>query len=192
MDDLPKLTDALQARLWAAFQQIHHHYRQKQIGLYQVKREAYIACTREGLSPESSVAMVVHWGRELKWLPKWRVKYGTGPRVGGYFAGFAPASPPSADPVYQPIPEAEQRAEIAKRVADLMPVELPPMVALLDRVVRKRGIKQEQWATDHHIGHTTIKDWKAAGGKPSKHRVSEGMARKIEALILEDARELGF
>jgi hypothetical protein len=91
-----------------------------------------------------------------------------------------------------PIPEAEQRAEIARRVADLMPVELPPIVALFDRVVKKQGITQERWAQDHHIGRSSLMNWKAAGGGPLKGKVSEEMACKIDAAIRQDADELGL
>jgi hypothetical protein len=121
MDDLlPNLTEALQARLWAAFQQIHHRYRREQIGFNKAIREAYVACAHERLSPEASVARVVHWGLKLKWLAEYTR---TGSRVVGYFAGFEPASPPSADP--QPIPEAEWRAVVARLVADLIEGKAP-------------------------------------------------------------------
>jgi hypothetical protein len=97
---------------------------------------------------------------------------------------------------YEPIPEADQ--QIAILVADLVPKEVPsvglPFVALLDSILRKRKprISQEQWAEEQCIGHTTLKDWKAAGGKPIRGKVSEGMAREIETAILQDAEKLGL
>jgi hypothetical protein len=116
MDDLlPKLTEASQSRIWAAFQQLNHKRRGKQIGLNECIRKAYVVCARE-LPHKSSVAMVVRYARALRWLPAYRQTR----RYVRYFAGFAPDSPPSPDPPVQPIPEAEQRAEIARLVADLI------------------------------------------------------------------------
>jgi hypothetical protein len=111
-DVLPRL----QNRLWAAFQQLNHEYRKKQISFNACIRKAYLACTREGLSPESAEALVVHWGLKLKWLRPYRQ---TGRQVRWRFEGVTPTKPPSTVPASQPISEALWRAEIAKLVADL-------------------------------------------------------------------------
>ena len=113
MDSLPALTDPQRSRLWAEFKQLDHKRRARQIGWNECIRGAYLACVREGLPHESAVAIVVRWGRQrqLKWLPTHQpIRRRTpGPR-GGVVLGVE----------WQPIPEAEQRAEIAELVADLV------------------------------------------------------------------------
>ena len=107
MGDLPlKLTEAQQSRIWAAFKRLNHRLRKKQIGLNECLRGAYVVCARE-LSPESAVALVVHYGRPLGWLPAYRQ---TGRPIRYRFAGLAPAS---LNPPLPPISEAEQRGVIA-------------------------------------------------------------------------------
>jgi hypothetical protein len=61
-DVLPRLGEVLQSRLWAAFQQLNHKYREKQISFNECIWKSYLAGARERLSPESAVALVVHWG----------------------------------------------------------------------------------------------------------------------------------
>jgi hypothetical protein len=109
MGDLPlKLTEAQQSRIWAAFKRLNHRLRKKQIGLNECLRGAYVVCARE-LSPQSAVALVVHYGWPLGWLPDYRQ---TGRPIRYRFAGLAPA-PASLNPPLQPISEAEQRGVIA-------------------------------------------------------------------------------
>jgi hypothetical protein len=129
MDDDPwfGLTAAAQSRICAAFNEINHRRRKKQIGWSLCIREAYLVCAREGLPPESAVTMVVRLGRtrKLKWLDEYRP---TGRPAVGYFAGFAPASP-LLEPAYQPISESEQRPAIIQFVADLMQAEAARVAA---------------------------------------------------------------
>jgi hypothetical protein len=75
----------------------------------------------------------------------------------------------------------------------------PGVVALLSRILDKKNIGLETWLGDHpHIKRSTFMDWKAAGGKPVKGKVSVAKAREIEAAIRQadwieaDAIELGL
>ena len=81
-------------------------------------------CARE-LSPESSVAIVVRYGRTLRWLPAYRQ---TGRPVRYRLASLesVPASPNS---LVQPIPEAEQRIAVTRLVADLLQDKVPRATA---------------------------------------------------------------
>ena len=124
VDRLPKLTEALRSSIWAAFKQLDHRLRSKQIGLYECLREAYVVCARE-LSPESSVAIVVRYGRTLRWLPAYRQ---TGRPVRYRLASLEPV-PASPNSPLQPIPEAEQRIAVTRLVADLLQDKVPRATA---------------------------------------------------------------
>jgi hypothetical protein len=71
-------------------------------------------------------------------------------------------------------------------------------VALFSRILEKKNIGQDTWLQDHHFKRTTFMDWKRAGGKPVKGKVSVAEAREIEAAIRQadwieaDAIELGL
>jgi hypothetical protein len=184
------LTPASQARLWDVFQKLHHRLRvTKEISWNECIREAYITCVGEGLSHELSVARVTNWGRRLGWLEVRRL---IRPGISGYFSITERTPAPEKAAVFKYFSEDEHREAVAAVVADLIPAETPPLVALLDRVVRAQSATQELWAKNHHIGWTSLKCWKAAGGKPVEGKVSQAMADKIEAVIRQDAAHLGF
>jgi hypothetical protein len=178
------LTPASEARLWAAFQRTNHRYRKtKQIGFNEAIHEAYTASVGEGLSPESAVEVVVRWGRQLRWLAAHRqIRQSIPGQHGGTVLIVERI----------PVPDTEWHSVIAGLVADLTPVETATIVALLDRIVKEQGITQELWAKDHHIGWSTLKYWRAAGGKPAKGKVSQAQADKIETAIRQDAARLGL
>jgi hypothetical protein len=123
MDDLPsKLTEAQESRLWAAFQELNHKLREtKEIGWNECIREAYAVCALE-LPHESAVALVVRYGRQLKWLAAHRPFTG---RSGAFRRAGEAASLPSPGPAPQLITEADWRLVIAGLVADLIRVKAP-------------------------------------------------------------------
>jgi hypothetical protein len=81
-------------------------------------------CARE-LSPESSVAIVVRYGRTLRWLPAYQQ---TDRPVRYRLASLAPA-PASPNSPLQPIPEAEERIAVTRLVADLLQDKVPRTTA---------------------------------------------------------------
>ena len=66
--------------------------------------------------------------------------------------------------------------------------KITPMIVL---VITKRKVGLETWLRDHHFKRTAFMNWKAAGVKPVKGKVSAAKARAFEEAILQDARELG-
>ena len=72
------------------------------------------------------------------------------------------------------------------------PVGPSPALAMLDRIRAHQNIGIETWASDHRLNRSQIFDWKRAGGRPVKGKVSEDYARKIEATIWSEADRLGL
>lgn len=67
-------------------------------------------------------------------------------------------------------------------------------VDLLEKIVAKKNISIETWASDHNISRTVLFDWKGAreAGKPLKGKVSDTKSAEIETAIVEDAKALGL
>jgi hypothetical protein len=68
--------------------------------------------------------------------------------------------------------------------------DVPEIVACLDRVVRTQNTSLEKWARENHISHTALFDWRRAGGKAVKGRVSTDKALEIEKAVRRDALRL--
>jgi hypothetical protein len=208
MDDLlAGLTDALRSRIWAALNQLNHRLRSKQICWNECIREAYVVCARE-LPPELAVALVAHYGRALRWLATHR----QGPPRLEYKQTFLGTFKPVKIATYEVIPEADLQARVAEIVTDLVAdwkpeaqaaspargqrtsanqaADAPPIVALLDRVVQTEGVSLAKWARGHHIARAVLFEWRGAGGRAVKGRVSPAKARDVEAAVHRDALRL--
>jgi hypothetical protein len=68
-----------------------------------------------------------------------------------------------------------------------------PHVELLEKIVERKQITVETWASDHKFGRTSVFDWKArrSAGTSLKGKVSDEKAAAIESAIREDAAALG-
>lgn len=105
----------------------------------------------------------------------------------------APTGLPTKSTPPSPSQATEQAPSAASKAA---PSEHPghPTVDLLLKVVAKKTISIETWASDHRLGRTTVFDWKAAriAGKAMKGRVSDSKIAAIEKAIRDDAKVLGL
>jgi hypothetical protein len=146
---LSQLSEATRARIWAAFRALNHQLRSKEIELVECVRTAYATARRE-LCHEEAVALVVHFGRQLRWLASYE-------QISRQVRAH--------NPVYREIPEAEQYSAVNKLVADLI-VTAPPTT--------EGGIEKTPAASDSGtvVGTARTRDAKRAGN-PTKEQIAK-------------------
>jgi hypothetical protein len=191
MDDpQPKLTEALQSRIWAALQQLDHRLREKkQIGWNECIREAYLACARE-LPAESAVALVVRYGRKLKWLHTTRQ---TRRGIVGYMRGMGRTLTPAEMPGYEAISEAGQRAWITEQVADLIEGKAPRRAAVKrarypERAVWLQARLAERKWNKHDLARYGGPDHKTTQKVLDGFAVQDSVLAKIAAALKIDLK----
>ena len=93
---------------------------------------------------------------------------------------------------WEPEAQAAKSARGQRTSMDHPAADAPAIVALQDRVAQTQGISLRDWGRQHHIAYTVLFEWRRAGGKAIKGRVSTKKADEIEDAVRRDALELGL